>query len=349
MGHVPLCQNCNEPGHISPHCQKPQVQRQKVNYVATSGTKNDVSVQLADWENEAKTSPPESTSKIRFDPQIITIPSSLEGWPSDSAWDTFGVSTRSRGETKTSSTKEEKKKKGKKQIEVSVETSSDSDSKPVKRDMYKDDISSIVREALKKQSQDAADLEAYHEEIRALYISGLESESEKPVQFQGAEIYNLPCPLTEGEGNLDITTEPPQLESKKWGDIVGLNGKFADLLEEAKRAVPDQPIPEREDTDIAGATTFKMTEGIIRKEDWKSLEMSDLKGILPQIGTHRIDLQPGSVLVRQRYNQVFLRAENCDKTTFTTDWGTFAYKLADMTGELLPTKTNASRVRRYYT
>ncbi|KAL3701385.1 hypothetical protein R1sor_019407 [Riccia sorocarpa] len=130
---------------------------------------------------------------------------------------------------------------------------------------YDSDESSV--NFLQCYEADAADLEAYHEEIRSLYISGLESENEKPVQFQGAEIYNLPRPLTEGEGNLDITPELPQLESKKGGDSARLNGKFADLLEEAKRAVPDQPIPEREDTDIAGATTFKMTEGMIRKED----------------------------------------------------------------------------------
>ncbi|KAL3680089.1 hypothetical protein R1sor_023045 [Riccia sorocarpa] len=751
------CSNCHSNGHTKDDCKMAKGSGNQVNWVEESTPSADES-----YYAEGADGSPESTGKIRFDPQVITIPNSPEGWPSDSAWDTFGVSTRSRGETKTSSTKEEKKKKGKKQVEVSIETSSDSDSEPVKRDLYKDDISSIVLEALKKQSQgnidatpgkevrlileastlppdvsrtetislstkldydfvknlsetpaqismlqlivhspqvlkqlntwsrdqrktsrglrrrkkidesiaayaiteedrgapevdieirgcliqhvpldsgsgvnimtestatrlgfttfapctkflrmadqsrkrplgilnqvqtlfggisfllnyvvlkpedesgyeiligrpwlygakavndwakqrvgfpvtgqrkpmrinwglvphegetssqdsdyystdsgedsaydsyessvttyglilediqhfssdhqvksmqisshqkkmissryfqvnflqcyeaDATDLEAYHEEIRALYISGLESESEKPVQFQSAEIYNLPRPLAEGEGNLDITPEPPQLESKKGGDSAGLNGKFADLVEEAKRAIPDQPIPEREDTDIAGATTFKMTEGMIRKEDGKSLEvwpgknlrvnarftdaerdsyrdflkeyrdvfafqMSDLKGILPEIGTHRIDLQPGSVPVRQRqyrlnekysllvkenidslldarfiypvlssdwvspivvipkkqtgkirvcqdfrrlneaalkdhhplpftdvildqvagfecysfldgfsgYNQVFLRAEDCDKTTFTTDWGTFAYK-----------------------
>ncbi|KAL3681256.1 hypothetical protein R1sor_024212 [Riccia sorocarpa] len=164
MGYVLLCQNCNEPGHIAPHCTKPLVQRPKVNFVttaSTSGTKNDVSVQLADWETETKATSSDPVSKIRFDPQVITIPSSPEGWPSDSAWDTFGVSTMSKGETKTVSTREEKKKKGKKPVEVSVETSSDLDSEPVKRDIYKDDISSIVREALKNQNQVLKQLNAW--------------------------------------------------------------------------------------------------------------------------------------------------------------------------------------------
>ncbi|KAL3684965.1 hypothetical protein R1sor_002987 [Riccia sorocarpa] len=147
---------------------------------------------------------------------------------------------------------------------------------------------------------DAADLEAYHEEIRALYDSGLESEAEKPIQFQGAEIYNLQRPRTETVSDLSSDAHYPLSEGKKGGDSEGHDGKFADLLEEAKRAIPDTPLPEREDTDVAGATTFKMTEGMIRKEDWKTLEMSDLKGILPEIGTHRIDLQPGAVPVRQR-------------------------------------------------
>ncbi|KAL3702424.1 hypothetical protein R1sor_020446 [Riccia sorocarpa] len=92
MGYVPLCQNCNEPGHIAPHYTKPPVQRPNVNFVttaSTSGTKNDVSVQLADWETDTKLNPADTVSKIRFDPQVITIPSSPEGWPSDSAWDTF--------------------------------------------------------------------------------------------------------------------------------------------------------------------------------------------------------------------------------------------------------------------
>ncbi|KAL3676779.1 hypothetical protein R1sor_026727 [Riccia sorocarpa] len=160
MRYVTLCQNCNEPGHIAPHSTKPPVQRPKVNFVttaSTSGTKNDVSVQLADWDTETKSTSPNLVSKIRFDPQVITIPSSPEGWPSDFAWDTFGVSTRSKGETKSVSTREEKKKKGKKPVEVFVETSSDSDSEPLKHDIYKDDISSIVREALKNHTQGKED------------------------------------------------------------------------------------------------------------------------------------------------------------------------------------------------
>ncbi|KAL3680790.1 hypothetical protein R1sor_023746 [Riccia sorocarpa] len=280
-----------------------------------------------DWEADTKLATVGTVSKTRFDPQVIIIPSSPEGWPSDSAWDTFGVSTRSKGETKSVSTREEKKKKGKKPISVPSESSSDSDSEPVKLDTYKDDISTLVREALKGQTSDdystdsnedsaydsdessvnflqcyeadAADLEAYHEEIHALYVSGLESEAEKPIPFRGAEIYNLQRPRTEGVSNLSSDAHYPLAEGKKGGDTEETNGKFADLQEEAKRAVPDTPLPEREDTD-AGATTFTMTEGMIRKEDWKTLEMSDLKGILPEIGTHRIDLQPGAVPVRQR-------------------------------------------------
>ncbi|KAL3682295.1 hypothetical protein R1sor_000317 [Riccia sorocarpa] len=150
-----------------------------------------------------------------------------------------------------------------------------------------------------------------------------------------------------------------------------------------------------------------------------AFQMSDLKGILPEIGTHRIDIKPDAVPVRQLqyrlnqkysllvkenldslldagfiypilssdwvspivvvpkkatgkirvcqdfqklnevtlkdhhplpftdvildqvagyeqysfldgfsgYNQVFLKPEDCEKTTFTTDWGTFAYKV----------------------
>ncbi|KAL3682837.1 hypothetical protein R1sor_000859 [Riccia sorocarpa] len=147
---------------------------------------------------------------------------------------------------------------------------------------------------------DAADLEAYHEDIRALYVSGLELEAEKPIQFRGAEIYNLQRPRTKGVSNLSSDAHYSLSECKKGGDSQEPDGKFADLLEEAKRVVPDTPLPEREDTDVAGATTFQMTEGMIRKEDWKTLEMSDLKGVLPEIGTYRIDLQPGAVLVRQR-------------------------------------------------
>ncbi|KAL3700017.1 hypothetical protein R1sor_018039 [Riccia sorocarpa] len=368
MGYVPLCQNCNEPGHIAPHCTKPPIQRPKVNFVttaSTSGTKNDVSVQLADWEADTKLATVDTVSKIRFDPQVITIPSSPEGWPSDSAWDTFGVSMRSKGEAKSASNREEKKKKGKNPVKVPSESSSDSDSEPVKLDTYKDDISTLVREALKGQTSgkadatpsnelnewsrvhkkiargmrrrkkllkeesiaayaiteedrgrkkpmrinwgpvphesetlshdsddystdsnedsaydsdessvnflqcyeaDTADLEAYHEEIRALYVSGLESEAEKPIQFQGAEIYNLQRPRTETVSNLTFDAHYPLSEGKKGGDLEEHDGKFADLLEEAKRAIPDTPLQEREDTDVAGATTFKMTEGMTEKK-----------------------------------------------------------------------------------
>ncbi|KAL3682263.1 hypothetical protein R1sor_000285 [Riccia sorocarpa] len=104
---------------------------------------------------------------------------------------------------------------------------------------------------------------------------------------------------------------------------------------------------------------------LVDYQDIFAFQMSDLKGILPEIGTHRIDIKPGAVPVRQRqrlnevtlkdhhplpftdvildqvaghecysfldgfsgYNQVFLREEDCQKTTFTTDRGTFAYRV----------------------
>ncbi|KAL3682838.1 hypothetical protein R1sor_000860 [Riccia sorocarpa] len=66
-------------------------------------------------------------------------------------------SRRSKGETKSVSNKEEKKKKGKKPIKVPSESSSDSDSDPAKLDTYKDDISTLVREALKGQTSGKED------------------------------------------------------------------------------------------------------------------------------------------------------------------------------------------------
>ncbi|KAL3694862.1 hypothetical protein R1sor_008513 [Riccia sorocarpa] len=177
------CSNCHSNGHTKDECKMAKGSGNQVNWVEESTPSTDESyydegadglvhhISLSNGNTGPQFSaprynPPEFVKPQQYNrtpninrmtvpipaSEVITIPSSLEGWPSDSAWDTFGVSTRSRGETKTPSTKEEKKKKGKKQVEVSVETSSGSDSETVKRDLYKDDISSIIREALKKQS-----------------------------------------------------------------------------------------------------------------------------------------------------------------------------------------------------
>ncbi|KAL2624110.1 hypothetical protein R1flu_008355 [Riccia fluitans] len=95
-----------------------------------------------------------------------------------------------------------------------------------------------------------------------------------------------------------------------------------------------EKVSHREDETV-GATTFRMTEGMILSGSWKEIEvwsgktlqlnaallpeekegyksflskyrdmfayqMNDLKGILPELGTHRIDLRPDAILVCQK-------------------------------------------------
>ncbi|KAL3687109.1 hypothetical protein R1sor_013418 [Riccia sorocarpa] len=138
--------------------------------------------------------------------EVITIPSSPKGWPSDSAWDTFGVSTRSKGETKSVSTREEKKKKGKKPVEVPIETSSDSDFEPVKQDIYKDDISSMVREALKSQTQGKENATLSNEVRPTLEVNTLANEADKaePITLSAKLDYDFVKNLSETPAQISM-------------------------------------------------------------------------------------------------------------------------------------------------
>ncbi|KAL3695235.1 hypothetical protein R1sor_009311 [Riccia sorocarpa] len=165
------CSNCHSTGHTKDDCRIGKGSGAQVNWVEESTPSTEESYyaegadgQLADWETDKKLATVDTVSKIRLDPQVITIPSSPEGWPSDSAWDTFGVSTRSKSEAKSASNREEKKKKGKKLVKVQSESSSDSDTEPVKLDTYKDNISTLVCEALKGQTSGKEDATPSNEE-----------------------------------------------------------------------------------------------------------------------------------------------------------------------------------------
>ncbi|KAL3675717.1 hypothetical protein R1sor_025665 [Riccia sorocarpa] len=263
----------------------------------------------------------------------MDIPSNEDRWPSDSAWNSFGVSTRSKKPSaKEESKVKSKKEKGKKIKEKPVvESESDSDTPPMTPVKYKDDISNVVRTALEGAKDtvnpseqtpvevpsvptlpsslsftprvpdskvnylecyeaEPVKLEAYHEELKTLYISELESEEDTPVVFKGADIYNSVLstePLTQ-ENDFELTA----LEDKKGGNS---SQRLTDLLSEARDGISEVQRPEKEETEAVGATTFRMTEGMIPRDAWKELEMSDLKGILPEIGTHRIDIKPDAV------------------------------------------------------
>ncbi|KAL3682296.1 hypothetical protein R1sor_000318 [Riccia sorocarpa] len=137
--------------------------RPKVNFVdtaSTSGTKNEVHVQLAYWDGTKKEeqslhSNEGLATQVRFDPRVMDIPSNEDLWPSDSAWNSFGVSTRSKKPSaKEESKSKNKKEKGKKVREKPVvESDSDSDTPPMTPVKYKDDISNVVRTAL-EEAQD---------------------------------------------------------------------------------------------------------------------------------------------------------------------------------------------------
>ncbi|KAL3698608.1 hypothetical protein R1sor_012684 [Riccia sorocarpa] len=83
-------------------------------------------------------------------------------------------------------------------------------------------------------------------------------------------------------------------------------------------------------------------ELFLEYQDIFAWSLENMPGIPKIYGEHRIDLTEGAVPVRQRqykmnpkyslfldgffgYNQVSIREEDQNKTTFTTDWGTFAY------------------------
>ncbi|KAL2631423.1 hypothetical protein R1flu_016109 [Riccia fluitans] len=216
-------------------------------------------------------------------------------------------------------------------------------------------------------------------------------------------------------------------DEKEWSHFGKLDEIVHQTLSKVLNAPPsdkemtaskEEDVIHREDKTI-GATTFRMTEGMIPPRSWKEIKMSDMKGILSELGTHRIDLRPNPIPIRQEqyrlndkysllvkknldnllkagfiypvlssewvspivvipkkatgkirvsqdfqkpnnatlkdhhplpftdvildqvpghecysfldgflgYNQVFLRPEDCEKTTFTIDWGTFAYRV----------------------
>ncbi|KAL2633147.1 hypothetical protein R1flu_004626 [Riccia fluitans] len=98
-------------------------------------------------------------------------------------------------------------------------------------------------------------------------------------------------------------------EKKDWAN----SEKGGAIVCQKLNEVLNAPLSDKEPTNSEG-------EKVPHREDET---MSDLKGILTELGTHRIDVRPDAI----RYNQVFLRPEDCEKTTFTTDWGTFAYRV----------------------
>ncbi|KAL3689394.1 hypothetical protein R1sor_015703 [Riccia sorocarpa] len=195
-------------------------------------------LKLAHWDEKKKEeqglhSSEDPARQVCFDPRVMDIPSNKDLWPSDSAWNSFGVSTRSKKpSTKEESKVKNKKEKGKKIKEKPVvESESDSDTPPMIPVKYKDDISNVVRTALEGAKDTVnpseqtpvkvssvptlpsslsftprvfdskvnylecyeagpAELEAYHEELKTLYISELELEKDTPIIFKGADIYN---------------------------------------------------------------------------------------------------------------------------------------------------------------
>ncbi|KAL3699620.1 hypothetical protein R1sor_017642 [Riccia sorocarpa] len=286
---------------------------------------------------------------------------------------------------------------------------------------------------------DDTELAAFDNEVRTLFISGMEAIGENAERKEDSSSHSK-TEITSSNSAGVLTLDNPNQRLK------------LHQVWQSEEEPSAEEIPTRED-EVVGATTFQMTEGMIPPGSWKEVEiwdnmnlrvnadltenevanykkflvdyrdifafqMSDLKGILPEIGTHRIDIKSGAVPVRQRqyrlndkysllvkenldsllsagfiypvlssewvspivvvpkkktgkiqgqdfrrlnevtlkdhhplpftdvildqvaghecysfldgfsgYNQVFLREEDCQKTTFTTDWGTFAYRV----------------------
>ncbi|KAL2631458.1 hypothetical protein R1flu_016144 [Riccia fluitans] len=105
---------------------------------------------ISGWETKAKLAKKE---KVWFDPHVIDIPSSPEGWPLDSAWNNYRVSTRSKGKTaEKSASPPSKKEKDKKRVETSSSSESEEETSPLA--IYKDDISNVVRTVLELQGKD---------------------------------------------------------------------------------------------------------------------------------------------------------------------------------------------------
>ncbi|KAL3680103.1 hypothetical protein R1sor_023059 [Riccia sorocarpa] len=134
-----------------------------------------------------------------------------------------------------------------------------------------------------------AELEAYHEELKTLYSSELESEEEAPVSFKGADIYN---PIwIDRQLSQEHTSEETTLKGKKRGTQ---SSKFTDMINDARDEETELQRPDREEIEAVGATTFILTEGMIPK-----LEAS-LKSIIPNARVfvdYTVSVRGGAALI----------------------------------------------------